>query len=335
VNSAHTHRIVQTIRTIFDLVAPKVAVITETNVPHKDNIAYFGNGSNEAQMVYNFALPMLTLNAFHTGSVQVLSEWAATLEAPSDHATFFNFLACHDGIGLMPVTNILSPDDIHQELDRTRRLGGFVSYKNNEDGSQSPYELNINYLDALQDPHAPETELEMVANRFLATQSIMLALQGVPGIYFHSLFGSQNWIEGVQETGRYRTINRQKLDRDTLEAELADSQTLRSQIFHGFRHMLTIRQTIAAFHPAGKQEIFNLGPLVFAVLRSANQEKDQVLCLTNITEQAVNIQIPAGILSISLGTVLQDMLTETKYPCTESGTEISLKPYQIVWLQAS
>ncbi len=152
INSPHTHRIVQTIRAIFDLAAPKVAVITETNVPHEDNIAYFGDGTNEAQMVYNFALPLLTLNAFHTENVSILSRWADTLDLPSNEATFFNFLACHDGIGMLPVKNILSLEDLNEVVDRTEKLGGFISFKSNEDGSQSPYELNINYLDALNDP---------------------------------------------------------------------------------------------------------------------------------------------------------------------------------------
>ena len=90
--------------------------------------------------------------------------------------------------------------------------GGLVSYKHNPDGSHSPYELNINYFDALSDPHENEV-VDTQVDRFMAAQAIMLSLAGVPGIYFHSLFGSRGWLEGVKETGRNRTINRQKCDR--------------------------------------------------------------------------------------------------------------------------
>ena len=108
IHRPQAHRIIQLIRSVLDIAAPQVSIITETNVPHKDNIAYFGDGYNEAQMVYNFSLPPLTLHAFHTGNVQAISKWADSLSLPSEQTTFFNFLASHDGVGLMPVRGILS-----------------------------------------------------------------------------------------------------------------------------------------------------------------------------------------------------------------------------------
>ncbi|MCI0399472.1 MAG: sugar phosphorylase, partial [Chloroflexi bacterium] len=94
-----THRLVQLFRAVLDEVAPTASLITETNVPHQDNIAYFGDGANEAQMVYNFSLPPLVLHAFHSGQATTLATWARGLDLPSAQASFFNFLASHDGIG--------------------------------------------------------------------------------------------------------------------------------------------------------------------------------------------------------------------------------------------
>ena len=49
--------------------------------------------------------------------------------------------------------------------------------KTNPDGSESPYELNCTYLDALADP---ETDLSHVSiSRFLSSQAIMLAMNGM------------------------------------------------------------------------------------------------------------------------------------------------------------
>ena len=146
------HRLIQLKRKVLDQVAPGVALITETNVPHEDNVSYFGDGTNEAQMVYNFSLPPLTLHAFHTGNAQTISRWAESLSLPSDQVTFFNFLASHDGIGVTPARGLLSDKEITDMADRVRALGGYVSEKANPDGSTSPYELNINFLDALADP---------------------------------------------------------------------------------------------------------------------------------------------------------------------------------------
>jgi len=210
------HRIIQFLRAAFDEVAPHVHLITETNVPHTDNVSYFGDGTNEAQLVYNFALPPLTLHTFHTGDARLLSDWARTFALPSDKTTFFNFLASHDGIGLNPVRGILSDADIASLVDKTLAHGGLISYKQEADGTQSPYEMNINYFDALSDPNGKEP-LDLQVERFLAAQAIMLSLVGVPGIYFHSLFGSRGWLEGVRQTGHNRTINREKLQFDKLQ----------------------------------------------------------------------------------------------------------------------
>lgn len=300
-----THAIIQLLRSVLDEVAPHVRLITETNVPHVDNIAYFGDGTNEAQLVYNFALPPLVLHTFRTGDASILSEWAAGLALPSDQTTFFNFLASHDGIGLNPVRGILPPAAITALVEQTLAHNGLVSYKQNTDGSQSPYELNISYFDALSDPASVES-LEVQIDRFMAAQAILLCLRGLPGIYFHSLFGSRNWLAGVQITHHNRTINRQKLERGSLEAELAAPNQLRSQVFRRYRHLLAQRAACAAFHPHSEQKILAGGPGVFAVLRASPDCAQQVLCLHNVTPHIQTV------------TLLNAVHT--------------LKPYQTVWL---
>ncbi len=315
-----THRAIQLMRCVLDKVAPRVALITETNVPHEDNISYFGNGRNEAQMVYNFTLPPLTLHAFHTGDAQALSRWAATLALPSDEATFFNFLASHDGIGLTPARGILDDTAVSAIANRVKALGGHVSYKNNPDGSQSAYELNINYLDALGDPDTPEEPVKWVARRFLASQAIMLALRGVPGIYFHSLFGSRGWPEGVAESGRNRTINREKLRRERLERELADETSLRHYVFSGYANLLRQRTAHPAFHPNGGQEVLALHPALFTLRRVSPNKESELLCLHNVSNKKVNATLPDGRFT--------DLLTGQDFE-----GEVAVRPYQILWLQ--
>ena len=212
-----THRAIQLMRAVLNEVAPDVQLITETNVPHADNISYFGDGSNEAQLVYNFALPPLVFHTLRTGDASRLRRWAQTLELPSDRVTFFNFLASHDGIGMNPARGILDQSEIDALVQTALDHNGFVSYKNNPDGTKSPYELNISYFDALSNPLGSESEDTQIA-RFLAAHSIMLALRGLPGIYFHSLFGSRGDRRGAEESGIPRRINRKKLDFAELQA---------------------------------------------------------------------------------------------------------------------
>jgi glucosylglycerate phosphorylase len=333
VHLPQTHRLIQLFRSVLDEVAPQVVLITETNVPHKDNVSYFGNGYDEAQMVYNFSLPPLTLHAFHTGSAKILSQWASTLVLPSDQTTFFNFLASHDGIGVTPARDLLPPEAIQALVERVAALGGRVSYRHNPDGSKTPYELNINYLDALGDPAAGAEPRERVAGRFLAAQAVMLALRGVPGIYFHSLFGSRSWVEGVAETGRNRTINRQKVARETLEAELADPGSLRHHVFFPYLELLQKRAGRAAFHPNGEQEVMFYHDAVFALLRTSPGGDDHVLCLHNVSAQRQQVIVDRGKLPLPPDGPLLDLVSGHVYPAPPAGEwTLTLGPYQVIWL---
>jgi sucrose phosphorylase len=307
-------------RSVLDIVAPHVSLITETNVPHSDNVSYFGDGTNEAQLVYNFSLPPLTLHAFHTGDATTFSRWARTLVPPSDSVTFFNFLASHDGIGLTPVKELLDESAVADIVNRVRELGGYVSYKNNPDGSQSAYELNINYLDALGNPDVPDESLETVSRRFLAAQAIMLALRGMPGIYFHSLFGLRGWPEGVKKSGRNRTINRQKFHFETLEQQLADENSLSHLVFKGFARLLKQRISHPAFHPNGSQEIVDINPALFALWRRSPNGRASLFCLHNVSENIVVTTLPSGqYIELLEGDIYEE--------------EATLRPYQCLWLQ--
>lgn len=281
-----THRVIQLWRAVLDEVAPGVRLITETNVPHADNISYFGNGTNEAQLVYNFALPPLVLHSIATGNAEKLTRWAASLRLPSDRTTFFNFLASHDGIGMNPARGILSQAEIDTLVARVQEHGGLVSYKHNSDGSKSPYELNITYFDALSNPAANEP-LPTQVNRFLVAHAIMFALVGVPGIYFHSLFGSRNDRVGADASGIPRRINRQKLSRAELEADLADAISLRALVFGGLAHLLEQRRTSRAFAPGAKQRLLELDARVFAVIRESVGGAERMLCLHNVSDETV------------------------------------------------
>jgi sucrose phosphorylase len=332
----HTHHVVQLLRAVLDAVAPHVALVTETNVPHAENVSYFGDGTNEAQLVYNFALPPLVLHAFQTEDARHLAAWAAGLSLPSGQVTFFNFLASHDGIGLNPVRGILSEEEIEAMVERTRTRGGLVSYKRNPDGTQSPYEVNVNYFDALAQGGVEEDiESGVSVGRFVAAQAIMLSLVGVPGIYFHSLFGSRGWPEGVEQTGRQRTINRQKCDLTSLEVALADPDSLRSRIFRGYVQLLKARAATPAFHPHGAQQVIRAagGPPVFALLRTAPGGGDRVVCLHNVSGRVQPVQLDLPASQLGMVTRLTDLIGGARLRPAGTTFKINLAPYQVSWLK--
>lgn len=286
-----THWIIQLFRAVLDELGTTVRLVTETNVPHADNVSYFGNGTSEAHLVYNFALPPLVLHSFVAGNTEALTSWARTLSTPSTQTAFLNFLASHDGIGLNPARDIIGQDGIDALLKRTLEHSGAISHKATVDGSQLPYELNINFLDALSDPNRPEPE-KIIARKVLTAHAIMLSLQGVPAIYFHSLFGSRGDPAAAQITGIARRINRQKLPREQLELDLAAPDSLRSLIFRGFKDLLSTRRSHHAFAPAAAQKVLWLDPRVFAVVRGGEEDPIRFCCLHNVSADPVRIETP-------------------------------------------
>lgn len=323
-----THEVVKLIRDVLDDVAPHVAVITETNVPHAENVSYFGDGTDEAQLVYQFSLPPLVLHTFATGDATALSTWAASLEKVTEQTTFFNFTASHDGIGVRPAEGILSPEQINALADRARAHGGDVSFKANSDGTLSPYELNINYFDALSDPNSDEPRSIQV-KRFIASQAIQLAFMGMPGIYIHSLLGSRSWREGVQQLGHLRAINRQKLDAQQVAQALDNPSTLRAQVFNAYRDIIQRRIGERAFHPNGPQTVVILNPQVFALLRESPDGAEHILALHNVASQRVMVTLLHPSLPERSG--WRDVLSDVH---VDAEAQVTLEPYQVMWLKA-
>jgi glucosylglycerate phosphorylase len=325
VHLPQTHETIRLLRTALEAAAPGVVLITETNVPHAENVAYFGDGRDEAQMVYNFALPPLTLHAIATGDARVLRDWAGGLATPGPAAAFFNFLASHDGIGVRPVEGILPRDQIARLAERVRARGGLVSSKADVGGGESPYELNVSLFDALAEPGAPEDD---GVRRMLAAHGLMLAMPGVPGIYVHSLLGSRNDHAALAASGRARSINRGRFDLATLSTELVDPEGRRRRVLDGMRAMLQARARHAAFHPAAPARWPSAAPpSVAAVVRSAAD--GEVLALHNLAPTGVHVDL-RQLLARDLPARARDLLTDAPV----QGADAALGPFEVRWIDA-
>jgi sucrose phosphorylase len=289
-------------------------------------------------MAYQFPLPPLVLHTFHTGDATHLARWAARLSTPSSSTTFFNFLASHDGVGVRPVEGILSPQEIDALVDRAGEHGGYVSYKTNADGSKSVYELNISYFDALSDPSGDES-LDTQARRFLASQAIMLSLAGVPGIYVHSLLGSRSHHEGVEKSGRYRSINREKFQRSPLERTLADPSSLRHQVFFPYLDLIRARVSHSAFHPNGAQRVLLPGQMgnraLLTLVRTDPDGHESILCIHNVSNTRQSLRANLKTLDMPLSDLFEDLVSGTLYPSVGQELALTIRPYGVLWLKAA
>ena len=315
-----THQLVKLFRAIADQVAPGTVIITETNVPHQDNISYLGNGHDEAQMVYQFSLPPLVLHAIHTGSARALRQWASALDLSSNDTTFFNFLASHDGIGLNPARGILSEVEIVALVRDLALEGALVSYKNNPDGTTSPYEINVTYLDALnREDDDDATRLK----RFLLAHAILLVFPGVPAIYIQSILGGRNHYDGVRAAGHNRAINRQKYDLQQIEGDLAGGNWLRQQVYTRLGQLIQLRRRQPTFHPDNPMTLYESENAVLVLRRHQPESGDGLLCVFNLSGRSVETQLPVA-------HTLQDVVSGEKIDGTQP---VKLDAWQFMWLR--
>lgn len=312
-----THRLIQLFRAITDAVAPGTVIITETNVPHKDNVSYFGDGENEAQMVYQFSLPPLVLHAVHRQDVRALCQWSSTLELPSKQTTWFNFLASHDGIGLNPLRGILPESEILSLVETLQQEGALVNWKNNPDGTRSPYEINVTYLDALS---AKKDEDTLRIARFILAHAALLSFPGVPAIYIQSIIGSRNDYNGVERLGYNRAINRKKYCAGEIDGELEDKNGLRNKVYCQLSALIALRRQEKAFHPDSEAFFETSGEHVFKIVRIAN-DGERITALFNFSNdiQCVFFNRQSG----------KDLITGINI----SNMTLTLNPWQVMWIK--
>jgi len=312
-----THRLIQLFRAIADMVAPGTVLITETNVPHKDNVSYFGDGKNEAQMVYQFSLPPLVLHAVHCQDVRVLCEWAASLKLPSQQTTWFNFLASHDGIGLNPLRGILPETEILSLVEILQNEGALVNWKNNPDGTRSPYEINVTWLDALSQKASDDEE--RIA-RFILSHAVLLTFPGIPAVYIQSILGSRNDYDGVERLGYNRAINRRKYRAGEIEREMADNNSLRQGIYHQLSKLIALRRAEKAFHPDSEAMFETVGEHIFKIIRTATNG-ERITALFNFSNQYQNLYT-----DINTG---RELIAGNPI----NGTTLTLNPWQVMWIK--
>ena len=322
-----THEVVKLIRNLLEVVAPEVLILTETNVPHEENVSYFGKG-DEAHAVYQFTLPPLLLHGLLRGTAKHLSSWASQLSPPPRGCHFLNFTASHDGIGVRPLEGILPKQEILDLAEEVEKKGGFVSMRKLEDGSESPYELNSTYYSALADPN----DESLGEARFLCSQSVALAMRGIPAVYFHSICATSNDLKGVKETGRNRTINRKKWEGAELEKLLEEKEGQALRVFEWYTRILRRRAACPVFHPDAPQEILDFGTSIFALERVSLDGDQVVLCLFNFQGKDTEVPESERLRALFLNGKARDLISGAEIVFQEG--EFALRPYQALWLSS-
>jgi len=320
-----THQAIQLMRALIEYRLPSAIIITETNVPKKENLTYFGN-ANEAHMVYNFSLPPLLINSLLTGSAKHLKTWLMSMPPAQMGTTFLNFIASHDGVGVRPAEGILDPEELQNMIHALQSFGAKVSWRAGVNGEKHPYEINIALIDAFKGTCKGEDEYQVA--RMLCAHAIAIALEGVPAIYVHSFFGTENDYETMEATEHNRDINRHQWQESELKPLLEDPSSMHHEVLNGLNHLLKIRKKQPAFHPNATQFTLHLDDTLFGFWRQSLMRDQSIFVVNNVTNQPQTLSL-ARLNLIDMDDWKEIISDEM---ITDLFGEITLAPYQTVWI---
>lgn len=325
INLLQTHKVIRLLRGLIEHANPDAIIITETNIPNTQNLTYFGN-ANEAHCIYNFSLPPLLVNTLVTGDCLYLKRWLMSMPPAQNGTTYFNFIASHDGIGLRPAEGLLSHSEIESLVSTMQSFGGKVSWRSGPDGTQKPYEINIALYDALKGTVLGEDNYGLA--RFICAHAIMLGLEGIPGIYIHSMLGTRNDYEKLKNTHHNRSINRHRWDHAKLAAQLEDTDNPHAVVLKEMGELIDIRVKQPAFHPNAIQFTLHLGLQLFGFWRQSLDRKQSIFCVSNISNEAQTLRM--GELNLIVTDEWRDLITNAKI--TDMTQEYTMAPYQTLWI---
>lgn len=320
-----THLLIRLIREAIALARPDAIIISETNVPNVENLSYFGQ-HNEAHLIYNFSLPPLLVNAMLQERSDHLKTWMMSMPPAPKGCAYFNFTASHDGIGMRPTEGLLGEGEYDTFLSCMRQFGGEISMRAKSDGTSSPYEVNISWFDAMKGTANGEDEWQIP--RFICSQTVMMSLEGIPAFYIHSLLATPNDREGMERSGRNRSINRYQWGLEALTDALNDPGSNQSAVLKELSRLIKLRRQQPAFHPNATQYTLRLKPALFGFWRQSIDREQSIFSIHNLTPREQTLK-------------LQDInLIETESwfdlignrSLVERKGKITLSPYQSVWI---
>ena len=194
------------------------------------------------------------------------------------------------------------------------------------DKARGYYEINVALFDAMRGTLQGEDSWQI--ERFICAHAIMLAMEGIPAFYIHSLLSTENDYRRVELSQHNRAINRHQWDSDELESALADPLNNHAQVLSRLRKLIALRRSQPAFHPNGPQFTLQLGDAIVALWRQSLDGNQHIFAISNITDHSQSVSLSA--INLPHNEEWRDLLSDQVYN-DRMGT-LELQPYQTAWL---
>ena len=217
--------------------------------------------------VYDFALPMLLLNAIYYGNTQYLADW---LDRSPVHQ--FTTLDTHDGIGVVDVKDLLPDDEIERTKEDIFRKGANVKkiYNTAAYNNLDIYQVNCSYYSACGDDD----------RAYLLARAVQFFAKGIPQVYYVGMLAGRNDLKLLEETKVGRNINRHYYTKDEIDGEV------QRPVVSELLHMMKFRNECPAFDVEGefhvsyeghKLEMVRKAGGVTATLKADFAERDFII----------------------------------------------------------
>ena len=322
INLKQTHEIIKLLRNIINLLNIQTTIITETNLPENENLSYFGK-NDEANWIYNFSLPPLLIHAFLFENSSYLNKWSKNLPNTKNDNCYLNFIASHDGIGIRPTEGLLNKKTLDNFLNRLKKNGSKFSYRKVQNKAKKVYEANITVFDALKKSDY-DIKGKFYLERYISCHAIMISFEGIPAIYFNSIFGTSNDEAKYIITGNNRDVNRYRWNFKNITNKLKNNKSKQNIFYQNICNLLNIRRKQKAFHPNALRINLNFGQKIYAFKRVSIDKKQTILCITNLSSKIRKTEISQKYLKMKNLINSKIQIEDRKF--------LVLRPFETIWL---
>ncbi len=289
INLKQTHEIIKLLRIICASLNIETIIVSETNLPEKENLSYFGK-NDEANWIYNFSLPPLLIHAFLFENSSYLNHWSKKLPNVRNGNSYLNFISSHDGIGIRPTEGIFNKKILSNFLKRLKKNGSKFSYRKVKNKSKKVYEANITVFDALKKSDY-DSNGKFFLERYVSAHSIMISFEGIPALYFNSLFGKSNDEAKYIITGNNRDVNRYKWNYKNISKKLDNKNSKQSIFYQKISNLLSVKRKQKAFHPNAARYNMNLSSKIFSFKRVSINKEQTIICISNLSSKIQRVNL--------------------------------------------